>query len=61
MQPEPILCPECWGAAERLIWVDGYLHGWQCECGHFEKAIGRERLFREDGDDSSTAADQTAA
>ena len=30
------------------------LHGWDCECGEFIKAIGRERFFTEDHASTTT-------
>lgn len=53
-----MLCTQCWGVAKPL-YVNDYLHGWLCECGHFDKATGRERWFREAGNaesDHSTEA-----
>ena len=49
---EPLLCVQCRSAAAPHYGLDGYLQGWICDhCGHFDKATGRERLFKQgDGD-----------
>ena len=55
-KPDDLLCTACWGAAKPM-YANGYLHGWLCDCGHFDKATGRERLFKEvsnaESDDST--------
>ena len=46
-QPPLVKCTECYKAM-KPVWVDGLLDGWACDCTHTEKAILRERWYREE-------------
>lgn len=46
-QPPTVKCTECYKTM-KLVWVDGLLDGWACDCTHTEKAILRERWYREE-------------
>lgn len=46
MNLESIPCPACGATAKEVIFAEGNVRvGWYCPCGHFEKAVGRERLI----------------
>ena len=46
-QPPVVKCTECYKTM-KPVWVNGLLDGWACDCTNTEKAILRERQYRED-------------